>query len=59
MEDAAVDTWPSAAPALLRDPINHVMSTPNWLATGMRGIETQDASGRDHHPIVARLTPAG
>ena len=58
-DNAAVGTWPSAAPALLGAPIDHVMATANWRATGMRVIETQDDAGSDHRPIVAQLTPAG
>ena len=57
-DNAAVGTWPSAVPAVLGAPIDHVMSTPNWRATGMRVITTQDDSGSDHRPIVAQLTPA-
>ena len=58
-DNAAVGTWPAAVPALLGAPIDHVMSTANWRATGMRVIETQDRSGSDHRPVVAQLTPAG
>jgi endonuclease/exonuclease/phosphatase (EEP) superfamily protein YafD len=58
-DNAAVGTWPSAAPALLGAPIDHVMSTPNWRATGMRVIESQDGSGSDHRPIIAQLSPVG
>jgi endonuclease/exonuclease/phosphatase (EEP) superfamily protein YafD len=58
-DNAAVGTWPTAVPALLGAPIDHVMSTPNWQATGMRVIETEDESGSDHRPIVAQLTPVG
>ena len=58
-DNAAVGTWPVAIPALLGAPIDHVMSTANWRATGMRVIETQDDSGSDHRPVVAQLTPVG
>ena len=58
-DNAAVGTWPSTIPALLGAPIDHVMSTANWRATGMRVIETQDASGSDHRPIVVQITPVG
>ncbi|MGV8895487.1 MAG: endonuclease/exonuclease/phosphatase family protein [Rhodoglobus sp.] len=57
-DNAAVGTWPATFPALLGAPIDHVMSTPNWLATGMRVVEAHDESGSDHRPIVAQLTPA-
>lgn len=59
MDDAAVCTWPSAAHALLGAPIDYAMSTPKWLATGMRVIDTHDASGSDRRLIAAQLTPAG
>ena len=58
-DNAAVGTWPAAIPALLGAPIDHVMSTANWHATGMRVIETQDDSGSDHRPVLAQLTPVG
>lgn len=58
-DNAAVGTWPAAIPALLGAPIDHVMSTADWRATGMRVIETQDDSGSDHRPIVAQLSRVG
>jgi endonuclease/exonuclease/phosphatase (EEP) superfamily protein YafD len=58
-DNAAVGTWPTALPALLGAPIDHVMSTPNWKVTGMRVIENYDKFGSDHRPILTQLTPAG
>ncbi len=58
-DNAAVGTWPANLHALLGAPIDHVMSTPNWLATGMRVVEAQDDSGSDHRPVIAQLTPTG
>jgi len=55
--NAAVGTWPTAAPALLGAPIDHVMYTDNWTATGMRVITDHDEFGSDHRPILAQLTP--
>ncbi|WP_174235671.1 MULTISPECIES: endonuclease/exonuclease/phosphatase family protein [Cryobacterium] len=54
----AVGTWPAFAPALLGAPIDHVLSTPNWQTQSMRVIETEDAAGSDHRPLVATLSPA-
>lgn len=55
--NAGVGTWPTSVPELLATPIDHVMATSDWKATGMRVISTQDRAGSDHRPIVARLTP--
>jgi endonuclease/exonuclease/phosphatase (EEP) superfamily protein YafD len=56
--NGAVGSWPTSVPALLGTPIDHVMATKNWRVTGMRVIQSQDAAGSDHRPIVAQLTPA-
>lgn len=58
-DNAAVGTWPTAIPALVGAPIDHVMATPNWRVTGMRVIESHDKYGSDHRPVLAQLTPAG
>jgi endonuclease/exonuclease/phosphatase family metal-dependent hydrolase len=58
-DNAAVGTWPTALPALLSAPIDHVMATANWRVTGMRVIESHDTYGSDHRPVLAQLTPAG
>jgi endonuclease/exonuclease/phosphatase (EEP) superfamily protein YafD len=57
-DNAGVGTWPTALPALLGAPIDHVMTTPNWSATGMRVIENYDKFGSDHRPVLAQLAPA-
>ena len=56
--NAAVGTWPTALPALLASPIDHVMQTPNWRVAGMRVIESVDKAGSDHRPVLAELMPA-
>ena len=56
-DNAGVGTWPTALPALLGSPIDHVMATPNWSVTGMRVIENYDKYGSDHRPVLAQLTP--
>ena len=52
----AVGTWPTAVPALLGSPIDHVLATPNWRVGGVRVIKSLDDSGSDHRPVVATLT---
>ena len=49
-------TWPSGAPSLLGSPIDHVLATADWQVQDMRVIDSEDASGSDHRPIVATLT---
>lgn len=56
--NAAVGTWPTALPALLGAPIDHVMATPNWEFVGFRVIVSLDDAGSDHRPVVAQLRPA-
>ena len=57
--NAAVGTWPAALPALLGSPIDHVLGTPNWPATGFRVIQSHDGYGSDHRPVLAQFSPAG
>lgn len=52
---AAVGTWPTALPALLGSPIDHVMATDDWTVIGARVIDTLDENGSDHRPVVAQL----
>jgi len=56
---AGLGTWPTAVPALLGAPIDHVLSGAAWTATGVRVIESEDGSGSDHRPVLAQLVPAG
>lgn len=53
--NAAVGTWSSAVPPLLGTPIDHVMSTSNWSATGMRVIDDDSLDASDHRPILVQL----
>lgn len=53
----AVGTWPTFLPPLLGSPIDHVLSTPNWQTDSMSVLESEDAAGSDHRPIVATLSP--
>jgi len=53
--NGAVGTWSSAFPALLGTPIDHVMATANWSATGMRVIDDDSLDASDHRPILVQL----
>ena len=53
--NGTVGTWPTRLPPLLGAPIDHVFVTPDITVTGMRVITTEDGSGSDHRPVVARL----
>lgn len=55
---AALGTWPTQLPALLGAPIDHVMATPDWAVIEASAVQTMDASGSDHRPVVARLVQA-
>lgn len=52
---AGLGTWPTAIPAVLGAPIDHVMATPNWRVTAFEVREKFDRAGSDHRPIVAQL----
>jgi endonuclease/exonuclease/phosphatase (EEP) superfamily protein YafD len=54
---AAVGTWPTLVPPLLGSPIDHVMFSGEWQATGMRVVTSEDDAGSDHRPILAWLGP--
>ncbi|MGB3732422.1 endonuclease/exonuclease/phosphatase family protein [Microbacterium sp.] len=51
-----VGTWPASIPALAGAPIDHIMASSNWKATGSLVID--DAAGSDHRALVAQLEPA-
>ncbi|WP_311257752.1 endonuclease/exonuclease/phosphatase family protein [Microbacterium sp. WCS2018Hpa-9] len=50
-------TWPSSLPALLSTPIDHVMASPSWTATG--SVVIGGGGGSDHRGLVVQLEPAG
>jgi endonuclease/exonuclease/phosphatase (EEP) superfamily protein YafD len=54
---AAIGSWPTSVPALLGAQIDHVMYTPAWKVAAMKVIQTEDAAGSDHRPVVATLAP--
>jgi endonuclease/exonuclease/phosphatase (EEP) superfamily protein YafD len=57
--NGAVGTWPTRLPPLAGAPIDHIMATPNWKATGSIVLDALDDSGSDHRPLVVQLEPAG
>lgn len=57
--NGVVGTWPSSVPALAGAPIDHVMATDDWRATGSVVLRSLDDSGSDHRPLIVQLEPAG
>lgn len=57
--NGAVGTWPTRLPALAGAPIDHILATPNWRATGSIVLDALDGSGSDHRPLVVQFEPAG
>lgn len=56
--NGAVGTWSTTFPALLGAPIDHVLVSPEWEATGSAVLKSLDSSGSDHRPLVVQLEPA-
>jgi endonuclease/exonuclease/phosphatase (EEP) superfamily protein YafD len=56
--NGGVGTWSTALPALLGAPIDHVLVSPEWEASGSAVIKSLDGSGSDHRPLVVQLEPA-
>lgn len=57
--NGAVGTWPTDLPALAGAPIDHVMTSRGWRATGSVVLRSLDESGSDHRPLVVQLEPTG
>ncbi|WP_374314983.1 endonuclease/exonuclease/phosphatase family protein [Microbacterium sp.] len=57
--NGAIGTWSAAVPALLGTPIDHVMTSAHWEATGSLVLRSMDDSGSDHRPFIVQLEPAG
>ncbi|MBS1673663.1 MAG: endonuclease/exonuclease/phosphatase family protein [Actinobacteria bacterium] len=49
-----VGTWPTSVPALVGAPIDHVMATAQWRASGS-AVLTDGAGSSDHRALVAQL----
>jgi endonuclease/exonuclease/phosphatase (EEP) superfamily protein YafD len=56
--NGAVGTWPTDLPALAGAPIDHIMVSEHWRATGSAILTSLDASGSDHRPMVVQIEPA-
>jgi endonuclease/exonuclease/phosphatase (EEP) superfamily protein YafD len=55
----SVGTWSATFPAMLGAPIDHVMASEHWRATGSLVLRSLDDSGSDHRPLIVQLEPAG
>ncbi|MGO1410866.1 MAG: endonuclease/exonuclease/phosphatase family protein [Microbacterium sp.] len=55
--NGGIGTWPTDVPALLGAPIDHVMHTDAWKATGSIVMTNLDDAGSDHRPLVVQLEP--
>jgi len=49
-----VGTWSTAWPPLVGTPIDHIMATARWTATGSVVLGSLDDSGSDHRPLVVQ-----
>lgn len=57
--NGGVGTWPTELPAVLGSPIDHIMVSPDWIATGSVVLRSLDGSGSDHRPVIVQLEPPG
>ena len=57
--NGAVGTWSTEMPALLGAPIDHVMASSDWKATGSLVLRSLADSTSDHRPLIVQLEPAG
>ncbi|MFV0373820.1 endonuclease/exonuclease/phosphatase family protein [Microbacterium sp.] len=57
--NGGVGTWSTAWPELVGTPIDHIMATDAWRATGSIVLSSRDSSGSDHRPLIVQLEPIG
>ena len=57
--NGGVGTWSIDLPALAGAPIDHVMASSSWTATGSMVLRSLDGSGSDHRPLIVQLEPVG
>ena len=57
--NGALGTWATDMPAILGAPIDHVMASPHWRATGSLVLRSLDGSGSDHRPLIVQYEPVG
>ena len=55
--NGSVGTWSTEMPALLGAPIDHVMASSNWQATGSLVLRSLAGSDSDHRPLIVQLEP--
>lgn len=53
--NGGVGTWPTSLPSLFGSPIDHVMHSDAWRATGSVVLTNLDDAGSDHRPLVVQL----
>lgn len=56
--NGSIGTWPTNYPALAGAPIDHVMASSKWVATGSVVLKSLDDSGSDHRPLIVQLERA-
>ncbi|GAA5207934.1 endonuclease/exonuclease/phosphatase family protein [Microbacterium kyungheense] len=57
--NGALGTWTTEVPAILGAPIDHIMATKQWRATGSLVLRSLDGSGSDHRPLIVQFEPVG
>jgi endonuclease/exonuclease/phosphatase (EEP) superfamily protein YafD len=55
--NGALGTWSTAVPAILGAPIDHIMASSHWRATGSLVLRSLDGSGSDHRPLIVQYEP--
>lgn len=53
----SVGTWSAEFPAMLGAPIDHIMASEHWRATGSLVLRSLDDSGSDHRPLIVQFEP--
>jgi endonuclease/exonuclease/phosphatase (EEP) superfamily protein YafD len=55
--NGGVGTWTAQIPPLAGAPIDHVMASTHWKPTGSLVLQSMDASGSDHRPLIVQFEP--
>nr|BFF11931.1 hypothetical protein GCM10025699_32340 [Microbacterium flavescens] len=55
--NGSIGTWSAEMPSVLGTPIDHVMTSTHWEATGSLVLRSMDGSGSDHRPLIVQLEP--
>lgn len=55
--NGASGTWSASIPAFFGAPIDHVMTSSQWEASGSLVLRSMDESGSDHRPLIVQLEP--